>query len=196
MMHSANQCPQCSAQLPPGAPRCGFCGHVTPWGATLAAQEQRAAALNADRDKRIRVAKAESTARTGMILALVGLPICCGPVSLVGGAIGWRGARLARAEGLPRPTTAVVAMVVAVVSTLGFCTGLVMFIRDQQKKSEHTAEVQSRLQGKRDAVTLEPKVGCDLVEEYLVQNGYGEHTLGLDAEIGRASCRERVSLNV
>jgi len=80
-MHSPNLCPQCSAQLPPAAPRCGFCGFATPWGATLAAQQAQLAALKAERERRLRIEKATSTARTGMILALASLPICCGPLS-------------------------------------------------------------------------------------------------------------------
>jgi hypothetical protein len=173
MMPPAN-CPQCAAPLPPAAPRCGFCGFVTPWGATLSAHQAQASALAAQRDKQQRIAKAQSTAKTGMILALVGLPICCGPLSLVGGVLGWRGASAAKAEGAPRPVTSVIAMIVAALSMAAFVTGTVMYLRDQRMKEERLTEVRGRLAGKRELPTIEAKPACDLVEEYLTENGYGE----------------------
>jgi hypothetical protein len=179
MPHNA-QCPQCAAPLPPGATRCGYCGFVTPWGATAAAVEQRAAFIQADQAKKQRIAKAESTARTGMILALVGLPICCAPLSLVGGALGFKGAGMARAEGQPRPVTSVIAMIVALLSTIAFVTTMVLYIRDQKAKDDRLAAVHARLKGKREAATIDAKVACDVVEEHLVQHGHGGRTVGLD----------------
>ena len=173
-----SQCHQCAAPLPPAAHKCQFCGAATAWGQTFAAHQTHAAHQSAEQAQRARVAKALSTARTGMILALVGLPICCGPLSLVGGVMGYRGASLAKAAGQPRPGTSVVAMVVAVVSLCLFCTGMVILYRDQQKKADHLAGVQARLQGKRES--LDQKVACDLVEEYLVEKGYGGKTLDLN----------------
>jgi hypothetical protein len=183
MMHPPSQCPQCAAPLPQGAPKCGFCGVPTPWGAAFAAQQNQAAHLQADREKRVRIARAESTAKTGMILALVGLPICCGPLALVGGALGWRGGQAARAEGAPRPVTSVIAMIVAGVSALTFCIAIVLFIRDQQARAHHLTEVQARLAGKREGPALEAKVACDLVEEYLVQNGHGGKQFDIDKAV-------------
>lgn len=172
------QCHQCAAPLPPAAQKCQFCGALTAWGATFAAHQSQAAHVSAEQQKRARVAKALSTARSGMILALVGLPICCGPLSLIGGIMGYRGASLAKAEGQPRPGTSIVAMIVALVSVCLFCTGTVMFYRDQQKKADRLAEVQSRLNGKRD--NLDAKVACDLVEEYLLVTGHAGRTYNLD----------------
>lgn len=180
MMPPHAQCPQCAAPLPPGATRCGYCGFVTPWGATYSAVEQRAAGIQADQAKKQRAAKATSTARTGMILALVGLPICCAPLSIVGGAMGWKGARLAKAEGMPRPVTSVIAMIVAVLSTLAFVTTMTLYYRDQKAKDDRLAEVRARLKGKREAAALDAKVACDVVEEHLVAKGHGEHKFGLD----------------
>jgi hypothetical protein len=180
MMPPNAQCPQCSAPLPPGATKCGYCGHLTPWGATYAAASQHQAFAQADQSRKQRIAKAESTARTGMILALVGLPICCAPLAIVGGVLGAKGARMARAEGQPRPATAVIAMIVAVLSTIAFTATMILYYRDQKAKSERVAEVSARLQGKREAASLDKKVACDIVEEHLAQNGHGGQTFGLD----------------
>lgn len=174
------QCPQCSAPLPPGATRCGYCGFVTPWGATYAAVEQRAASIQADQAKKQRIAKAQSTAKTGMILALVGLPICCAPLSIVGGVMGAKGAGMAKAEGQPRPVTSTIAMIVALLSTIAFVGTMVLYYRDQKAKEDRLTEVRARLKGKREAATIDARAACDVVEEYLVQHGHGGHTFDLD----------------
>lgn len=172
------QCPQCSAALPPGAPRCSYCGYTTPWGAVLAQQNERASVLQADQQKRQRIAKAESGARTGMILALVGLPICCGPLSVVGGVLGWRAGTAAKAEGQPRPVTSVISLVVALVSLTLFTIATLYIIQTEREKAAQLAAVGDRLKGKRDAETLDPKVACDLVEEHLVAHGFSESHTG------------------
>jgi hypothetical protein len=172
-----SQCPQCAAPLPPAAQKCQFCGATTAWGATLAQQQHQMSQAAAERDKAARAAKARSTAKSGLILAVVGLPICCGPLSLIGGVQGYRGVRQAQAVGAPRPVTGVIAMVLAVLSVISSTTVTVMFIRDQQKKADQIAAVQARLQGKRES--LDQKVACDLVEEYLLQKGHAGKTLDL-----------------
>lgn len=181
MMPPNAQCPQCAAPLPPAATQCAYCGHLTPWGATRAAVEQRAASIQADQARKARAAKAESTARTGMILALVGLPICCAPLSLAGGVLGWKGARLAKAEGVPRPVTSVIAMIVAALSVASFTGAMVMYQRDQKAKEDRLTEVRARLRGKREAATIDAKAACDVVEEHLVERGWAGKNYGLDA---------------
>lgn len=181
MMPQHAQCPQCAAPLPAGATRCQYCGFVTPWGATYAATAQRAAAIQADQAKRARIAKAEGTARTGMILALVGLPICCAPLSLVGAGLGFKGGNMAKAEGVPRPVTSVISMIVGAVSVVAFVGFLIMYLQDQQAKDDRLSAVRARLKGKRTAAVIDAKVACDIVEEHLVAKGHGGHTFGLDA---------------
>lgn len=173
------QCPQCAAPLAPGAPKCAFCGFLTPWGAAavahqqqFAAHQQQQAVLFADRDRRLRLMKIESGARTGMILALVGLPFCCIPISLAGGVMGYMATKRAQTEGQPRPTMAVIAMVVAALSVVLFAVALGIGAHEERIKAEQVAEVRARLAGKREGQTLEPKAACDVVEEYLLQKGY------------------------
>jgi hypothetical protein len=174
------QCPQCAAPLPPAATRCGYCGLLTPWGATAAAVEQRAAGVQAEQARKQRIAKAESTARTGMLLALVGLPICCAPLSIVGGVMGAKGGSMAKAEGLPRPVTSVIAMIIAFVTTLAFTGTMILYHRDQKAKDDRLAEVRARLEGKREAEALPAKVACDVIEEHLVKTGHAGKQFGLD----------------
>ncbi|MEZ4310695.1 MAG: zinc ribbon domain-containing protein, partial [Polyangiaceae bacterium] len=185
MMHPNANCPQCSALLPPGAQRCNYCGFVTPWGANLAAVEQRAASIQQDQAKRQRVEKARSTARTGMILAIVGLPICCAPLALVGGAMGWKGARMARAEGEPRPVTSVVAMVIAGLSVIAFATLSIMYYRDVRANEDRQADVKGRLEGRREG-ELDQKLACELIEEHLAKRGFAGSTSGLG--LGEVHC--------
>lgn len=177
-MMTPSQCHQCAAPLPPAAQQCQFCGATTAWGATLAHQQQQASQMAAERDRKARATKALSTAKTGLILAAVGLPICCGPLSLVGGIQGYRGIRQARAEGQPTPVTGILAMIAAVLSMAAMITVTIMYHRDQQKKADQLAEVQSRLSGKRENV--DQKVACDLIEEYLLQKGHAGKTLDLN----------------
>ncbi len=187
-MTPPSQCPQCAAPLPHAAQRCQFCGFVTAWGASFAQQQQQVSQMVADRDRKARLAKALSTAKTGLILAIVGLPICCGPLSLVGGIQGYRGMKQARAEGAPTPVTGILAMIIALVSVVTMVTVVVMFQLDQQKKADQLAAVQSRLQGKRE--NLDQKVACDLVEEYLLEKGHAGKTLNL----GKVSCDGALAL--
>lgn len=179
-MTPAANCPQCAAPLPPGAAKCQFCGFLTPWGARLQHHQSEQQAFNASREQSDRASKAHAKAKTGMILALVGLPICCGPLSLVGGILGYQGARAAKQAGIPRPTTSIVAMVAAVLSMCAFVTGTVVFIRDQQKHDDRLTEVRARLAGKREAATIDQKVACDVAEEFLLHKGWKDHTLNLE----------------
>ncbi|MBK8252548.1 MAG: hypothetical protein IPK82_07760 [Polyangiaceae bacterium] len=179
-MHPHNaQCPQCAAPLPPAATRCSFCGFATPWGATLSAVEQRAAQVQADQAKRQRIAKAESSAKTGMILALVGVPICCAPLSIVGGVMGYRGASLAKAEGIPRPVSSIIAIVAALISTIGLTTTSILYYRDNKAKQERIAATQDKLKGRREG-PLDQKLACDLAEEHLAAHGHGDTQFGLE----------------
>lgn len=181
MMPPHHQCPQCAAPLPPGATKCGYCGHLTPWGATYAAVNQQAAFIQADQAKKARIAKAQSTARTGMILAIVGTAaFCCAPLAIVGGVLGYKGAGMAKAEGQPRPVTSVIAMILAAVSMVGFVVLGVMYYRDTKAKEDRLADVRARLAGKREAAAIDKKVACEVVEEYLAEHGHGGTTLGLD----------------
>lgn len=179
-MNPASSCPQCAAPLPPGAARCQFCGLVTPWGARLEQHQQQQAAFNQGREQTDRATKAQAKARTGMIVALVGLPICCGPLSLAGGFMGYQGMRAAKEAGIPRPVTSVIAMIAAVISMCAFVTGTVLIIRDQRKHDDRLTEVRARLAGKREAATIDQKVGCDVAEEFLLHKGWKDNSLGLD----------------
>ena len=181
-MTPPSQCPQCAAPLPSAAQRCQFCGFVTAWGQSFAQQQQQVSQMVADRDKKARLAKALSTAKTGMILAIVGLPICCGPLSLVGGIQGYRGLKQARAEGAPTPITGILAMILAVASMATMITVIVVVQIDQQKKADQLAAVQSRLQGKRE--NIDQKVACDLVEEHLLEKGHAGKTI----DLGKVNC--------
>jgi hypothetical protein len=140
---------------------------------------QRAGAVQADQERRAKIGKIESSAKTGMILAIVGVPICCAPLSLVGGAMGLKASMDAKAAGVPRPGTALVAMILACVSVVTFAGVMIMYQRDQKEKAEHMAEVSARLKGKREIAALEKKVACDLVEENLAEKGFGGQSFGL-----------------
>lgn len=177
MMMPNAPCPQCSAILPPGAVKCAYCGFVTPWGVAQAQQQQRMAEMQGDQVRRARIAKLENSAKTSMILSLVSMVICCGPVAIVTGILGYRAGTALKAEGRPRPTSSIVALVAGVVA-MGFFFALsIALYRDQKAKEEHLAAVGQRLEGKREAEKLEAKTACDLVEEHLTDKGYDEKTL-------------------
>lgn len=171
------QCPQCSALLPPGSPKCGYCGYVTPWGAAQAQQQQRMQAVQTDQARRMRIAKLENSAKTNMIVSLVTMVICCGPVSIITGILGYRAGTALKAEGQARPTSSIVALVAGIVAMCLSVTVLIGTYLDQKAKSEHLAAVGQRLEGKREVEKLEQKVACDLVEEYLTDKGWADKTI-------------------
>jgi hypothetical protein len=186
MMQPPPQCAQCAAPLPHGAPKCGFCGLVTPWGAAIemqqrqiAAHQQQQQALLADRERRLRINKAESSAKTGMILALVGLPICCAPLSIAGGIIGYRAGKSLQDQGQGRPTTALIAMIAAGLSVITFSIAIVLGVQQDREREARLAEIRARIHGKRESAQIEPSVACGVVEEYLVQKGYDGTKTGL-----------------
>ncbi|MFO0586273.1 MAG: hypothetical protein U0441_01975 [Polyangiaceae bacterium] len=171
------QCPQCSALLSPGSAKCGYCGYVTPWGAAQAQQQQRMQSVQADQMRRARILKAENAAKTNMIVSLVTMAICCGPVSIITGILGYRAGSVLKAEGQPRPTSSIVGLVAGVVGMCLTITVLVGTYLDQKAKAEHLAAVGQRLEGKREVEKLDQKIACDLVEEYLTDKGYADKTL-------------------
>jgi hypothetical protein len=179
MMQPPPQCAQCAAPLPPGTPKCGFCGLVTPWGAAIEMQQRQVAAhqhqqqaLFADRDRRLRITKAESSAKNGMILALVGLPICCAPLSIAGGIIGYRAGKSLQDQGQPRPVSALIAMIAACLSVVTFGLALAFGIQQDKEREARLTEVRSRLHGKRESPQLEASAACDVIHEYLLQKGF------------------------
>ncbi len=82
---------------------------------------------------------------------------------------------MAKAEGQPRPTTALVAaMIVAALCTLTFGIAMVSYQRDQKNPAGPARCRAGAPRGQREAATLDPKVACDVVEEFLVEHGHGE----------------------
>lgn len=149
------------------------------------------------RQKRfMNVESAKSSAKLGMTLGLVGVPIVCAPLSIVGAVLGVRALRLAKAEGTAAPAPAFVAIGAGFLSTALFVLAIVLSQMDARAKQEHHDAIVARLAGKREAPTLDAKVACDLVEERLNEDGFGGETSpptevhcdgALDQKSGRAA---------
>lgn len=111
-------------------------------------------------------AKPDSSPTTAFILSLVGL--CCFPLGLAGGVLGYVAFAKARREGRPTPALAVGAMVLAVVAVLITFAFTVVSIRANAEREKEAAALRSSLTGKLDAEALPPDVACDLAKEYLL----------------------------
>ena len=122
------------------------------------------------------VQTAQSSAKLGITLGLIGVPICCAPLSIIGGVLGFRSLRLAKAEGIPAPTQAFIAIGAAVVSTLLLAGAIVLGGVDAREKQERLEHVQARLAGRREAPALDSAVACSLIEERLLEDGYANTT--------------------
>jgi hypothetical protein len=180
-------CGTCRAPLQPGALECPYCRTATPLGfqaaaqqrqqaVQQAAQQQQQAAQIAWRKRLINLETARSTAKSGLIVAAVGLPICCAPLSIVGGVMAARAIRLAKAEQIAAPTQAFVAIALAVLSTAVFSAAIALGIADSHDRSERLEAIGKTLSGKREAATIDAKTACALVEERIVEDGYDGRT--------------------
>jgi len=174
MMHPT-QCASCHAPLPPGAFQCAYCKTATPLGMQQAHQQQHFAATAAAHRQRINLTTVADNAKWSLIVSLIGLPICCAPLSLVGAFLGFRALRLAKAEQVAVPTRAYASIGIGAATTVLFAVALTAFILDAQATADRLAAVQKRLEGKREAEPLDPKVACDLAEERLLEAGHGEN---------------------
>lgn len=174
MMHPF-QCSSCSAPLQPGALQCGYCKAPTPLGMQHAHHQQHVAATAWAQRRRFNLFTVADNAKWSLIVSLIGLPLCCAPISLVGAFLGLRALRLARAEQVAAPTRAYASMAIGALTTLFFGAALTAFILDSNATTDRLAAVKKRLEGKREVATLDVRVACDLVEERLLEEGHGEN---------------------
>lgn len=195
-MNHPNACPTCRAPIQPGAIRCAYCGTPTPLAEVHAVHQQRMAEHQArvEADNRARrhfanIATAKSAANTGLALAIIGLPICCAPMSIVGGVLGMRALQLAKAEQIEAPVRAFISMVVAGLSTILTISVIIFAIIDSRDHAQRLEVVKARLAGKREAQVIDANVACDLGEERLLEEGYNG-----DKSIGDVTCEGPLDL--
>ena len=141
--------------------------------ATQRAQQDAAVAARA---RFMNVETARSSAKLGVTLSLVGVPICCAPLSIVGAVLGVRAIRLAKAEGIAAPTQAYIAIAGAILSTAILSYGIVVSQLDARTKEQHLGAVHARLAPRREAAVLDAKLACDLVEERILEDGLAGNT--------------------
>ncbi|MCC6555116.1 MAG: DUF4190 domain-containing protein [Polyangiaceae bacterium] len=184
MMHPP-RCAHCNAPLHPGALQCAYCKAPTPLGMQQAHHQAHFNAAAAVQRQRVNLTTVADNAKWSLVLSLLGLPICCAPLSLVGSFLGLRAIRLARAERVAVPTRAYASLAIGCVTTVLMITLGIMFHLDTKEKADRLASVQKRLDGKRGADRLDVGVACDLVEERLLEDGHGDHA-GIN--LGEVKC--------
>jgi hypothetical protein len=121
-------------------------------------------------------------AKTALICSIASFA-CCFPLALAGLGMALTAIARARRAQQPVPTSAMVAVVLAVMSLVVSCgVGGMMFVSEKERR-QRIGAVETRLTGKRDAATLEASTACALVEEQLLA-GLFEN----DKTIGAVTC--------
>ncbi len=115
------QCQRCGAALELGAVNCPYCRTLTPHG--YAMEQQRVAqgwhaqanAEFARQNERLRIEEEiKKQANTAMITGIVGLVLCCSPLTIVALVLGLRAKANARRHALIAPTGATVGLVIGI----------------------------------------------------------------------------------
>jgi hypothetical protein len=115
-------------------------------------------------------------AKLGLILAAIGLPICCFPLGIVGAFIGLGATKMAKARNLSTPATAILAMIAGALSlVISTAVGIAGYM-SHAAEQERLAGIADKLEGKRAEEKLEQEIACLLAEERVVGDGFlGEH---------------------
>jgi len=171
-------CTGCAAPLDPLAPKCAYCGVVTPRG--------RADAERADYDARQRQAgqaayasiahahasqNVSKNATIALVLSIAGLVTCCSPFGWIALLFVYLSVSAAKKHGIPAPVTAKVAGVIALLGTLVSAGVLIASHFDQKDKEKRIAALEARSAKGRAAEVLDAKTACDVTEAYFLKTG-------------------------
>ncbi len=190
-------CPSCSAPLEPLATRCQYCGVVTTRGREEAeraehearARQAYAQATAAAQASMAQAAAAQEVARNAsraVLGSILGVVFCCAPSSWIGAFFAWRSLTLAGKHGIPKPTSAYVAVGLCVLGTVVSLTTCVAFELDQREKRDRQAAAEARSEPGRKRATLDAKTACDITEAYVFGDQHPGLTVATDAEL---ACR-------
>lgn len=172
-------CPGCSAPLDPLATKCPYCNLVTPKGRAEAeraeyeararqAQGQAYAAAQASMAQAAASQEVSKSANYALIATIVGFVSCCSPVGWLGGFFAYRSLSLAGKHGIPKPVSAIVSAVLAVLGTLMTIGVFVGSHFDQKDKEKRIATIEARCKDARTKASLDAKTACDVAEAYLL----------------------------
>lgn len=104
-------------------------------------------------------------------LSVMSLVTCCIPAWIIAFVLAIKGMRAAKSAGLPAPSGAVPALVVASLAAILSSSVWAVALLTKAPQTP-TQVVQKRLEGKRDRTTLETDVACDLIHEQLLAGWY------------------------
>ncbi|MFO0675354.1 MAG: DUF4190 domain-containing protein [Polyangiaceae bacterium] len=173
----AMQCPKCSAQLPPLARACQYCGLETHHGAQERARE---ADLHAHGQRQERDAAGRamaSRANLAMLLGLGSLVTCCFPVGIGAIVMGVQSNGLAKKANLHKDPKALVGIVVGALSILAF-TGMCIVVAIQHaQQANRAADIAKATDEKRKAAEIDMATACSLAEARIIADGYSGKTL-------------------
>lgn len=172
-------CPTCSAPLEPVSTRCAYCGAVTEVGRAEAARTEHEARAREEHARAAALAQASMAqavaadgvrrdGRTALLWTGFGMVLCCAPSSWVGGFYAWRSLSLAKKHGIPRASSALLALALSVLGTGLSVATCVAFQLDQSAKEERREAAEARAQPGRMRPTLDAKTACDLAEAHLL----------------------------
>jgi hypothetical protein len=171
-------CPRCHAPLNQGSLLCSRCGHSLPpaapgvgWSAPATAPP--AGYSGTPPHGQMASPGSAKTARTALLLSLSGL-LCCVPGTWVGGAFGLRAMKQAKAEGVNAPFAAVVAILMAMVTTAASVVVVAVAIKAEKGRSSRSAALTKELSSTRMGATLDAATACKLTELYALEDGLGE----------------------
>ncbi|HEX7664704.1 MAG TPA: hypothetical protein VF407_09340, partial [Polyangiaceae bacterium] len=176
-------CQRCGSVLDPTARTCPFCGLTTPHGAVASQMDEAAAQMNAqrrafvdDQQRRIAIARNESSATTAMWVSLISVVLCCSPMGIVGAALGFKARSEANKLGAPPSSKTMIAIAIGLVGAIATACLLtfawVSSTQEEEAADKRAAEIDKKIAPKLTAPTIDHDTACQLAESYLIHNGW------------------------
>jgi hypothetical protein len=177
------KCAQCGAMIDPLALACPYCRFTTPAGVVAhqrAEQERQSQAQwHAHAHYQHQVVanrRLDSASTQALVWSLVGIVLCCTPMSVVGIVMGARARTIAAQTSAPVPGKATAGLVLGILGALWslgfFGWAMIQSQMDEEATGERIAAIEKRVGAKASQAALSHDTACDLAEVYALRNGW------------------------
>jgi hypothetical protein len=115
----------------------------------------------------------DSSATKALVFGLLGVVVCCFPLSIAGILYGLQSKRLAERGGVPLPVTAAIGIGLSVFGLLALLGFAVWFGHDMMEVNERIDALKAKVAQTDAAPELAQTTACDLAELRILEDGYG-----------------------
>lgn len=180
---AAMTCEHCGARLDPNALACSFCKAPTPLATQVRARQEEEARVRAAWQAQSESQRSsalqkqmESLGTHALVWSIVGVFLCCLPVSAIGVVQGMRARGLATQLRLPLPGRATTGIILGILGSLTsvalLTVGFIGSAQDQKAADARIAQLETSIGPRAKASTLEHDVACALAEIHARKSGF------------------------